>query len=305
MEIYYENTNITDYIQVRECIHRDAAGGRCDTLEIHMENAAQWHKWQPKKDDAIEVEMSGYTTGKLYVNTIMPDDGIYKIIATSLPSAAYRKEWNTHVNTTLAELMQKCAAECGMEWAIYGLDANTPYKFLLRKNEGCAAFLQRIMEWEGAQLKSINGKLTGIGIEYAQRLAARQNIEITAAQDNVCYRRHDWKKYAGITIETPFATVSAVDDGADNNNIKTITGMPVSDEIQAGRWARGQLLNNNRKAEETAISMEFNPGITALARIDITGDTDAAGEWLISTAEHDFVNERTYATMHKNIYTIR
>lgn len=54
---------------------------------------------------------------------------------------------------------------------------------------------------------------------------------------------------------------------------------------------------NNRQAEEVRIEMEFNRGITALTRIDITGDTDASGEWLVEEAAHDFINERTSAVL--------
>ena len=50
---------------------------------------------------------------------------------------------------------------------------------------------------------------------------------------------------------------------------------------------------------------DFNPGLTALSRVDVTGDTDASGQWLVDEVEHDMKNLTTTATMRRCNYSIK
>ena len=70
------------------------------------------------------------------------------------------------------------------------------------------------------------------------------------------------------------------------------------------RWARGFLLHHNRQAEELHLGMEYNAGLTALARIDIKSDTDADGNWIIDEVEHDFIMLKSRAKLYRCITTI-
>ena len=144
MELFYEGVNIAQKVEITKCIHREFTGGRCDCLEIEFENAAAWHRWQPRENDRIIAAMNGYDTGALFLNTITPEGGRYRIFATSMPSASRRKGCRSFEGLTLAAIMAACAAECGFESRLYGLDAGITYPFLVRDNEGCAAFLDRL-----------------------------------------------------------------------------------------------------------------------------------------------------------------
>ena len=304
MQLYYEGTNITDDVDVVKGIHRDVSGGRCDCLELVLENAAAWYRWQPKTDDVIRVTYGSYDTGELYLNTILPEAGKYRILATSTPSSARRKANGAYEAMKLSDIMTACAAECGMNSALYGVNGDILYPFLLRQDESAPAFLNRILGWEGATLKAYNGRLMGISIDAMQRMTAGQTIEITASQQGVRYLRRENAKISGVTIKTPFAEGRATDVAAVFANAETYTHYPALDSAQAGRWSRGLLLLKNRQAEELHISMEFNPGLTAMSRIDIDSATDAAGEWLIDEVTHDFVRKSSSAKLLRCIATV-
>lgn len=305
MQLFYEGTDITGNVDVVKCNHRDVSGGRCDSIEIELENAAAWYRWQPQRDDVLEVQMDGYSTGALYLNAIYPSDGTYKIIATSLPSAARRKAYASYEGMRIADIMAACAAECGMSEGLFGIDGDIAYRYLMRQREGAPAFLNRILQWEGAVLKTLNGRLTAISIEYAQALDAAQIIEIGANQAGVRHLRRDEAKLSGVSIRTPYASASAEDGGAPYGDRETIAECPATDAAQAARWARGLLLHRNRTAEELVIDTEFNPAFTAMVRIDVDGATDANGQWLIDEAEHDFVLRRSKVRLLRCIDTIR
>lgn len=305
MDVIYEGKNISDDVDVKKCIHRDVSGGRRDMLDIEFEYSNKWFGWQPQRDDKIRIELNGYSTGDLYVNTILPEHGRYRIIATGAKAAARRKAWASYEEKALGAIMATCAAECGMEYGLYGISGGNVYPYMVRENEDSTAFLDRLLTLEGGRLKCLNGKLRGIGIEYAQGQAAGQTVEIDSTQMQARYIHREDVKYAGITIQTPYATASAFDSSASGGVHPVISVHPALNSAQAGRWARGLLLNHNRTAETLELGMEYNAGLTALARIDIESSTDAAGEWVVDEVEHDFVILKTRATLMRCVTTVR
>ena len=304
MEIYYRDTDITDMVQVNKCIVRDTVAGRCDSLELEFGNAAGWYSWGPEEDDTIVVTHNGYNSGTMYVNRIMPEGGKYRIMAASLPCKARTKGNASFYQGKLADIMRSCAMVSGMDYRVFGIDGAAVIPYIERENEGCAAFLYRLLTLESAVLKCINGKYTAIGIEYAQKMEAAQTIEMSANQEGMKYKRSG-NKYKSVTIKTPYATATAQDSSATGNNTLTLNNIPAMNDIQAGKWARGKLLDLNRQCESVDMQDAFNAGITAMARIDIFGDTDANGEWIVEEAEHDLINLKTSAILRRCIWTIQ
>lgn len=304
MQLYYEGTDITGDVEVTRCVHRDMAGGRCDSADITLENAAAWYRWKPRRDDRIEIRRGGYTTGTLYLNAILPEEGRYRIVATSLPSAARQKRSASYENMTLADMMAACGAECGMGSALYGLDGSIACRWTARQEEGPGAFLSRIIRREGGVLKAVNGRFTAIGVLYAQGLKAGQLITLTADQPEAEYIRREDVKYSSLTIETPYAGAIARDTGAAGAISRVLTCHPATDGAQAGRWARGLLLMNNRQGEQLTLGMAFNAALTAMIAIEVEGQVDGAGSWLAEEVEHDFVEGRSRVKLLRQIKTI-
>ena len=306
MKIEYMGTDITDMVEVLSSIVRDTAGGkRCDSLDLEFGNAAGWYSWGPKEDDTIVVSHGGYDSGTMYVNKIIPSDGKYRIVAASLPCTARAKGNASFFGKTIEEIVRSCAMVSGMDYKIFGIDGDTLIPYIERDNEGCAAFLDRILSLESAVLKCVNGRYAVIGIEYAQNLNAAQTVELFSTQDGTKYRR-DGTMYRSLALKTPYASGYAVDSAVDSSHSMMIRNdLPALTDIQAGRWARGKLLSVNRQCESVVIQNIFNPGITAMVRIDITGDTDANGQWLVEEAEHDLINLSTIITLRRCIRTIQ
>ena len=297
MIFVYEGKDITSYIDVKKCIHRDVSGGRSDCAEIECEHSGRWFGWEPKTGDKIRIIQDNYDSGILYINTILPEGGRYRMLATSAPGNAGVMRWQGFREMTLGEIMRACAAELNMDWGLYGIHENHKYPYLMRRNEGWLAFLDRLMEMEGAVLKCVNGKITGIGIEYAQALEASQTITISSTQDGALYRNMEATKLASITISTPYAQGSAADASAAGRAEITISDLPAMDNIQAKRWARGLLISRNRQAERLEIETDLNTSLTAMTRIDIDGDTPASGKWLVDEVEHDLKGQRSSAQL--------
>lgn len=306
MEVYYQGTDITDMVRVNSCIVRDTAGGRCDSLEIEFGNAAGWYSWGPEEDNKIIVAHSGYDSGIMYVNKILPEDGKFRILATSLPCRARSKANASFINRTIEEIMRACAAVSGMDYQIIGIDPQIVIPYIERNDEGCAAFLDRLLTLESAALKCLDGKFMAIGYEYAQDRTSSQIVTLSANQEGTKYRR-DGTSYKKLTIKTPYACATAKDEAVAESHMQLVISgtLPVMNDIQAGRWARGKLFSLNRQCESLVMGNTFNAGLTAMTRIDIDGDTDATGEWIVDEVEHDMINLTTTATMRRCIWSIR
>ena len=297
MNLYYEGVDITGSVNITRCVHRDVSHGRADGLEIELDRAAAWYRWGAKTDDTIRITHDGYDTGILYLNAVYPEGDKFRILATSLPSAARRRAWGSFQNRSLSTIVRHLAAECGLEAKLYGISAALTYPFLLRRNEGCAAFLNRLGEWEGAVIKAFNGAFRAISVEYAQALPASRHMSITVDQKGVKYTRRDNIKFSGVSVESPYAQATAFDPSVAGNNHPVLTHLPVFDAAQANRFAHGILLMNNRKAEQLSISSVFDAGMTSMIRVDVEGNTDANGSWLVDEVEHDMKNGTSTAKL--------
>lgn len=304
MNIFYQGVDITDMVVTRKCIVRDTCGDRCDSLSLEFENPAGWYGWDPQEDDQIVVAHNGYDSGVMYVSAVVPQDGRYGLFATSLPCKARAKGYKSFAAKTVLQIMEQCAMATGMGFQVFGGIGTAYVPYIAREDESCAAFLHRLLMLEGAVLKCVNGRYTAIGIEYAQNRSASMGFSVMANQRTAEYKR-DGLKLKGLTVMSPYASATAEDSLVPETHQRvTVCGLPAMDAAQAGRWARGKLLAFNRQCETLRIQTDYNPGLTAMERVDITGDTDATGAWLVDMVEHDLINLTSTAEMRRCLWTI-
>jgi len=296
LTLYYEGVDITDDVDIMECVCRDVSGGEADCLNLKVDHADKWFRWGPQKNDRLRVTRSGYDSKTLFLNTIVPEDGAYRIYATASRSVPQTPRWQAFEKKTLSAILSVCAGECGMGAALWGVSGGLMYEYLLRDNLGAAAFMQQLANREGAVLKALNGNYTAIGVQWAQGLAPMHRMELEDDQlDSEYIDRRDLS-WQSVQIKTLFGTGLAVDGGAQGQR-RVITDITVDDDAMAYRWARNILLMHNRQSEWLNIEMDFNPGYTAMVRVDVKSRTDAAGQWLVHEATQNLVDGRTRARL--------
>lgn len=303
MQLIYEDKDITGRVEIIGAVHRDQAGEGCDAMEIELEHMEQWAAWQPQPGDRIEARQDGYTTGTLYVNTIAPHSGRYRLYATSMPGRVQEKAWRSYRNTTLESVLRVTAAECGLTAALYGLSGGMKLDYLLRRDEGCTAFIRRVLAREGALLKCYNGAFRAIDIAYAQQLTPVRRLQLGENVRSMSVTRRAELKLGSLTVRAGRIKATATDTEGGVLT-RTVAGLPATSAAMAGRWARGLLLINNREAEELNVETQFDPALTALARVDVDSRTDAAGQWIADRVIHDFVRGTTALRAKRIITTI-
>lgn len=304
MNLFYEGVNITGDVGIVECIYNDRCGNRCDSIELVLENPAAWFHWEPTQDDRIIVETDAISTGTMFLNSILPQDRKYRLVATSVPCSTRRTAYQTYENMKLESIMASCAAECGMTNALYGVDGDVFYPYLLRQMQSSAAFMCHQLELEGAVFKTFNNRFIGIGIDYAQQQDPALSIDIIENQPGLRYQHRENIKLAGVTVRTPWAECTAEDSAVKTNNYHVITTLPAIDTAQAARWARALLMKHNRQAETLYLDMELHPNMTTMARVNVNARSSLTGEWLVEEARHDMKRHRSTVKLLRRIDTI-
>lgn len=303
MKLWYQGKDITGQVDILRAETEDNSGGATDCLSLLLDHADAWMRWNPQKNDTIRMTRGGYDTKTMYLHTVKPDEGRYWIYATGCKCTPFPAKWASYEKKTLGSIMASCAGEGGMGARQFGISGGILYPYLLRENMRAPAFLERILNREGAVLKCLDGKFTAIGVTYAQSIEARQTLNVGSRAAKIEYIDRRDRSWSSVTIDTPFGSGMAIDVGS-NGKTRTITDLAVDDDSMAKRWARGILLTHNRESEVLNAEMEFNPGYTAMVKITVNGADDLKGEWLVDTVTHDLVVGRTKARMLRCVKTV-
>lgn len=297
MRLIYNERDITDSVRIRQALVRDAAGQRCDSIDITLAEAGKWYRWQPAENDRIELTDDGYRSGICYVNTITPEGDDYRILATACRTDCGQKKNETFISMELGALMEMSAAACKMGSSLYGIDGKILYPYLQQDRESLPGMMDRLAEMEGACLKTYNGKFILIGIEAASELPAMEDIEITPETKRVTYIRQDAARWRSCTVLYAGGAATARDGNAEWGTDKIFAELPASDSGTAARWARGLLLSHNRRTERLSICTSLHTAWSAMVRIDVHGGTDADGSWIIDECSHDLVRRESRAEL--------
>ena len=297
--LYYRGTDITEDVDIIECVLKDVSGGEADCLNLMVAHADKWFQWGTAKNDTLRVTRAGYDSKTLYLNTIVPEDGAYRIYATGSKAVPYPSRFQKWEKVGFTAIMSTCAGECGMGFSSYGVPAGT-YRYLMRNNLSAPVFMDILANREGAVLKALDGQYKAIGVQYAQGMGAMHQLELDDDQMDSEYIDRRDLSWSSCTIKTIFGNGVAVDSKSGGKS-RLITDLPVEDDATAYRWAKGILMMHNRQSEILNIEMDFNPGYTAMVRIDVKSRTDANGQWIIDRVEQNLLDGRTKARMYRCI----
>lgn len=303
LTLYYNGVNITEDVDILECVVRDVSGKESDCLNLKVDHADKWFKWNVQKNDRLRVTRSGYDSKTLFLNTIVPEEGSFRIYATGAKCTPFPAKWQSFQKKTLAAIMSDCAGEGGMGSSQNGISGGIFYEYMLRENMSAPVFLEQLVNREGAVLKSLDGRLAAIGILYAQGLSSVHTVKLGNQLFQSEYIDRRDQSWSSVSIETPFGSGSAI-DGQSGGRSRVITDISVDNDAQAKRWAKGILLCHNRQCEILQIEMDFNPGYTAMVRVNADGGTDAAGAWIVDEVEQDLKIGRTKAKMLRCVTSI-
>lgn len=126
MKILYEGVDIYPDVSVHRCYHDMYAEKQSDELLLKLNDTRElWDSWNPKKGDTIAIEDGAAKTGKMFVESVIPESGIITLRAYSVPQSAKDKRSKSWEKVKFLQLAQEIAGRHGLTLETYGITDQT------------------------------------------------------------------------------------------------------------------------------------------------------------------------------------
>ena len=295
MNLYYNGTDIYNDVSVNYCVHEMFAEKQADTLVIRFNDTkGTWSKWNPAAGDTLRLKEGASDTGKMFIHSMKPENGLFTIRAMSMPKSGATKKSKSWEGVRFLQLANEIAGSHGLTFQNYGC-ADQVYPYLRQDNETDFALFSRLCMLEGCQMLIYDGKLLAYNERYiegqtpAGTLVVEENGVFTY-QDNraACYGSCEVASgsYSG-KFKAPNAANTAV--------LRPDKPIPVTSNAEAARFAKGLLRNANKYGHTGQFSKSLLTGYAAASLLQLK--TTKASAWdgtvFVYKVRHDFVGNKT------------
>lgn len=300
MKILYEGVDIYPEVSVHRCFHDMYAEKQSDELLLKFNDTRQlWDTWNPQKGDTIAVEDGAAKTGKMFVESVVPETGIITLRAYSMPQSVKDKRSKSWESVKFLQLAQEIAGRHGLTLETYGITDQT-YEYVEQNNLPDFAFLQTRCTLEGAAFLVYDGKLVIYDEAYMEGQTPIDTITITPASDFE-YRDEGVSAYGSAEVVNGGLTGSYAAPSGDKL-LRKVIPIPMSNQAEADRFAKGILRDANKNATIGTLwtgSLLRNYAAGSVVNLATEGVKSWDGPAFISRIRHDYVKTRSKLYLRK------
>lgn len=298
--LLHNGKNIIGSIKVSGCRSCDRYGGMLDDLAIAF--ATENHEIEFYENDELEIRTAGgFTTGTMYLDSCVGNDGLFTIKAISCRHNNKKKKSRIWHRVKLTKLIEDVAKDTGLTPLLYGISDYT-YKSISQVLETDLQMLARRLKREGYSLKCDNGNLIVFNEYYLEHNSTPITINKADAENGYSFKRStDGLRSVTVryfdteTLHTiEYTATDESISGGEDCKIKF-----VSDLSEAQRVARSYLREANKFYITGQLSMAYNGNISAGTVADLTGFDEFDGRYVIYEIMNDFVREKTSIKVRK------
>lgn len=294
MKLIYQGVDIYPEVSINSCIHEMYAEKRSDTLKIRFNDTkGLWDRWNPMQGDIIEVEDGPARTGKMYVTSIRPENGLYTLRAMSMPLSGEVVKNRSWEAVRLLQLGAQIAQEHGLTFKQYGV-TDQVYPYLSQNSQTDFEFLQNRCMLEGCAIVIYDGNL----IIYDEQHLENQPPagEIYVGPDGVFeYQDNTARSYGSAEVESGGFKGRFVAKGNASRIIRPREPLKVTSDAEATRYARALLRMANKDSYTGWIEENILLEYAAASVVQI--NTDRQGLWngpvFITRIRHDYVARKS------------
>ena len=295
MKLFYNGTDIYNDVSVNYCVHEMHAERQADTLVIRFNDVkGVWSKWNPADGDEIRFMEGASDTGKMFIHSMKPENGLFTIRAMSMPKSGATKRSKSWEGVRFLQLAKEIAGNHGLTFKSYGC-TDQLYPYLKQENETDFALFSRLCTLEGCQMLIYDGRLLAYNEQYIEGQTPAGTLTVDEGgnfsyQDNraACYASCEVASgsYSG-TFKAPEATNTTV--------LRPDRSIPVTSNAEAARFAKGLLRNANKYGHTGQFSRSLLPGYAAASLLQLK--TTKASAWdgtvFLYKVRHDFVGNKS------------
>lgn len=295
MKIIYQGVDISKKVYVNRCEHETFAEKRADWLKIRFtDSSGLWNAWEPKSGDTIQFIKETADTGKMYISSIHPENGLITFYATSMPPSSTVIKNRTWENFRLLEIGEDIAAEHGLTFKSYGV-TDRIYSYICQENQSDFDFYQTRCLLEGCAMVVYDGCL----IIYDER--SRENSSATATirvgEDGVFeFQDRAVQRYSSAEIISGNYRGIYYDNTIKSDRIlRPRKEIECASNEEALRFARGILRDANKNAYTGSFRRKITYGFAAgsIVNLAVTKESKWDGKVFITRTRTDYANGET------------
>lgn len=295
MNLYYNGTDIYADVSVNYCVHEMYAEKQADTLVIRFNDTkGTWSKWNPAAGDTLRFTEGASDTGKMFIHSMKPENGLFTIRAMSMPKSGMTKKSKSWEGVRFLQLANEIAANHGLTFQNYGCEDQV-YPYLKQENETDFALFSRLCTLEGCQMLIYDGKLLAYNEQYIESQTPAGTLEVDE-NGNFTYEDNRAACYGSCEISSGSYSGKFEAPGAANTAVlRPNTPIAVTSNAEAARFAKGLLRNANKYGHTGQFSKALLTGYAAASLLKLT--TKKASAWdgvvFVYKVRHDFVGNKS------------
>lgn len=293
MKIIYEGVDIYESVSVNQCYHDMHGEKHADELVIKFNDTRRlWDGWQPKPDDTIEVVDGAAKTGKMFIESIAPENGLQTLRAFSIPPTAKDKRAKSWESVWLIQLAQEIATRHGLTLETYDVEDQL-YEYITQQNIADFAFLQQRCTLEGLAFLVYNTKLVLYGEAAIETTAPLKELTITPAS-TFEYTDDANKGYGSVEVKNGGFVGTFTAPNELEKVLTRVLKVQISSQAEADRYAKAILRDANKNQTAgvlwaSSLLSEYAPGSVVNIK------TEGAGSWngpaFITRLRHNYVTQ--------------
>ena len=301
MKVLYEGVDIYPEISVHRCFHDMYAEKQSDELLLKLNDTRQlWDVWNPQKGDIIAIEDGAAKTGKMFIESVVPESGMITLRAYSMPQSVKDKRSKSWEKVKFLQLAQEIADRHGLTLETYGITDQT-YEYVEQNNLPDFAFLQIRCSLEGAAFLVYDGKLVVYDQAYMEGQSPTDSITITPASDFE-YRDEGNSAFDSAEVVNGGLTGRFSAPTGGDKVLRKVIPIPMSNQVEANRFAKGLLRDANKDATVGTLwtgSLLRNYAAGSIITLTTEGVKSWDGPAFISRIRHDYVKTRSKVYLRK------
>lgn len=295
--INYEGKDIASKVSIKSMLYTQYASNHADVLEINFNDTGKnWDRWDSGKMSGTEIsaEAFGIKTGKMFVHSCSPKNGVFELRALSVPpdyNSTTTKSWE---KITLEEIAKEVASNHGLTCKNYSTQ-NIKRKYVAQNNQGDFEFLSSRCLLEGASFVVYDGVLNLYDEKTLENDKAGVEIDIDDERFTEAVPVQSKEKALGeYTVKNGRFLGTATDENATQKKTEVIDEA-LEDNTGAKQIATAKLRAANKNIHCIEITTDLQKGISAGSVISLK--TEKRPNWkcnaFVYKVRHNLVSNKT------------
>lgn len=294
MNLYYNGVDIYEDVSVNYCVHEMFAEKQADSLVLRFNDTkGVWSKWNPAEGDAIRFKEGASDTGKMFIHSMKPENGLYTIRALSMPVTGKTKKSKSWEGVRFLQIANEIAGAHGLTFENYGC-IDQVYPYLSQENETDFALFSRLCTLEGCQMLIYDGKLLAYNEAYIEAQAVAGSLEVDE-NGNFTYHDNRTACYGSCEVNSGSFSGSFKALGATGSAVLRPDNIRATSNGEAARFAKGLLRNANKYGHTGQFSKSLLTDYAAASLLTLK--TPKASAWdgpvFVYKVRHDFVGNKS------------